>query len=670
MTTALEPDAISLPPLAPPAVAEMEELYSGVCEVRTFELLTSDLYRDGAIPGFVHVSLGQEGSAVGACHALRVSDMITSNHRGHGHCLAKGMQPEAMFAELFGRATGAVEGRGGSMHIADPTLGILGANGIVGAGLPIAVGAAHAARTRGDDVVVAFFGDGAVAQGVFHEAVNLAALWSLPVVFFCENNGYAEFTAAADGHPATLRERAAGYGLPYLEIDGADVWAVADRMARVVDGVRHGSGPVVVEAMTDRWHGHYEGDQQQYRDTDDLRRARSTDPVTRAEDRLRELGVSDERITALREAATESVTAAAERAKAAPEPLAADAGRYVTAPRPEVVEQKPAADAAPVKYIEGIRTALSDALDDDPLAFLAGIDVAAGGGVFAVSRGLHARHPDRVLDTPISEAAVLGLGVGGAMAGLHPVVEIMYLDFIGVAFDQLLNQAAKLHFMTAGRASMSMTVRTQFGAGRSAGSQHSQSLEVLLAHIPGLTVVMPSTAADAYGLLRSAIDDPNPVVYIENRTLYGRRSPAAPRGHRVPIGRARIAREGTDVTVVSYSRMVLECLEVAERLAGEGIDVEVVDLRTISPWDRETVLASVRKTSRLVVVHEAVTDFGVGGEIVSTVVGEAFWALDGPPQRVGAGFSPAPYAPPLETAWLPQHADIERAIRATLEPFS
>ncbi|MCS5497699.1 dehydrogenase E1 component subunit alpha/beta [Cnuibacter physcomitrellae] len=670
MTSLVESTGVSQPPSGTPSVAELEELYRSICEVRRFELLTSDLYRDGAIPGFVHVSLGQEGTAVGACHPLRVSDMITSNHRGHGHCLAKGMDPEAMFAELFGRATGSVGGRGGSMHIADPSIGILGANGIVGAGLPIAVGAAHAARTRGDDVVVAFFGDGAVAQGAFHEAVNLAALWQLPVVFFCENNGYAEFTAAEGGHPATLAERAAGYGLPFVAVDGADVWAVSERMREVVASVRAGGGPVIVEARTDRWHGHYEGDQQRYRDTDDLRRARSSDPLTVAEDRLRSLGVPDARIHALHDDAFARIDAAAERARRAPEPLPADAGRYVTAERPLVREGVVPEEAPPMKYIEGIRAALSDALRDDPLAFLAGIDVGAGGGVFAVSRGLWADHPDRVLDTPISESAVLGLGVGGAMAGLHPIVEIMYLDFIGVAFDQLLNQAAKLHFMTAGRARMGMTVRTQFGASRAAGSQHSQSLEALLAHIPGLTVVMPSTAADAYGLLRTAIEDPNPVVYIENRTLYGRRSPAPPEGHRVPIGSARIARQGTDVTVVSYSRMVLECLEVAEHLADEGISVEVVDLRTISPWDRQTVLDSVKRTSRLVVVHEAVTDLGVGGEIVATVVDQAFWALDGPPRRVGAAFSPAPYAPPLEAAWLPQHEDIAHAIRSTLEPFS
>jgi 2-oxoisovalerate dehydrogenase E1 component len=319
-----------------------------------------------------------------------------------------------------------------------------------------------------------------------------------------------------------------------------------------------------------------------------------------------------------------------------------------------------------MKYIDAIRAGLADALDSDPSVVFAGIDVAAGGGVFGVSRGLHQRWPDRVLDTPISESAVLGLAVGGAMAGLRPIVELMYLDFIGVCFDLVLNQAAKLPFMTAGKASMALTLRTQFGAGRSAGSQHSQSLEAILAHIPGLTVVMPATAADAYGLLRTAVEDPNPVLFLENRVLYGRRSPAPPPDHRVPIGRARVARAGADVTVVSYSRMVLECLDVADGLAESGIDVEVLDLRTISPLDRAAIRRSVKRTGRLVVVHEAVTDFGVGAEIVASVVEHDASALRAPVRRVGAGFSPAPYAPNLERAWLPDRDDIEAAIRGVV----
>ena len=249
------------------------------------------------------------------------------------------------------------------------------------------------------------------------------------------------------------------------------------------------------------------------------------------------------------------------------------------------------------------------------------------------------------------------------MAGMRPVVEMMYLDFLGVCFDQLLNQAAKLPFMTGGAAEMALTVRTQFGAGRSSGSQHSQSLEVLLAHIPGLTVVMPSTPADTYGLLRAAIQDPNPVVFIENRLLYGMKGPQPPSDYVLPIGRSAVVRPGTDVTVVSISRMVHEAIAAAERVADEGISVEVIDLRTVAPLDMAPILDSVHKTSRLLIAHEAVVPFGIGAEIAATVVREGFWDLDAPIERVGAAATPPPYAPDLERAWLPDRDDIADAIR-------
>jgi 2-oxoisovalerate dehydrogenase E1 component len=249
------------------------------------------------------------------------------------------------------------------------------------------------------------------------------------------------------------------------------------------------------------------------------------------------------------------------------------------------------------------------------------------------------------------------------MAGMRPVVELMYLDFLGVCFDQLLNQAAKLPFMTGGGAQMALTVRTQFGAGRSSGSQHSQSLEALLAHIPGLSVVMPSTPADTYGLLRAAIQDPNPVVFIENRLLYGMKGPEPPTDHIVPIGASVVVRPGSDVTVVSVSRMVHEAVAAADLVADEGISVEVVDLRTVAPLDMAPILDSVQRTSRLLVAHEAVTPFGIGAEIAATVAREAFWDLDAPIERVGAAATPPPYAPDLERAWLPDRDDIAGAIR-------
>jgi 2-oxoisovalerate dehydrogenase E1 component len=313
--------------------------------------------------------------------------------------------------------------------------------------------------------------------------------------------------------------------------------------------------------------------------------------------------------------------------------------------------------------MDAIRSALEVELAGDERVFVAGVDVGEGGNVFGLTRGLRERFGARVRDTPISETAVVGLAVGAAMAGMRPVVEVMYLDFIGVCLDQLLNQAAKLPFMTGGAAEMALTVRTQFGAGRSSGSQHSQSLEALLAHVPGLSVVMPSTPADTYGLLRAAIQDPNPVVFIENRLLYGMKGPMPPADHVVPIGRSAVVRPGTDVTVVSVSRMVHEAMAAAEELSGEGISVEIVDLRSVAPLDMAPVLDSLHKTSRILIAHEAVVPFGIGAEIAATVAREGFWDLDAPIERVGAAPTPPPYAPNLERAWLPGRQEIAAAIR-------
>jgi len=655
--------------------ADLLETYRRMALIRAFEERVSDLYRDGEIPGFVHLSIGQEASAVGACWPLAETDVITSSHRGHGHCLAKGLPPEPMMAELFARATGTNKGLGGSMHIADPDLGIFGANGIVAAGVPIAAGAALTARLRDQrDVVVSFFGDGAVAQGAFHEAANLAALWKLPMVLFCENNGYAEFSPAADQHPVPLRTRAAGYGLEFVFADGNDVEAVAVAMSQIVRRIRDGAGPVFVEAQTYRWHGHYEGDPERYRSADELAQWQADrDPVAVARARLAARGVDSPALDQIDAEIGTRIEAAVTAAREAPEPDFATARACVYAPRPPVADpEEPAVDGEAVGEADGeaevfrtmdaVRLALEHELASDPDVFLAGVDVGKGGNVFALTRGLHDRWPHRLLDTPISETAVTGLGVGAAMAGMRPVVELMYLDFLGVCFDQILNQAAKLRFMTGGKARMALTIRTQFGGGRSSGSQHSQSLEAILAHIPGLTVVMPSTPADTYGLLRAAIRDPNPVVFIENRQLYGAKGPRPPADHILPIGKAKIVRPGRDATIVSVSRMVRESVAAAEALAHRGISAEVIDLRTVAPLDKQTVLESLSRTSRLLIAHEGVTDFGIGAELAALAAWEGFWMLDAPVRRVAPPPTPSPYAPSLEKQWLPDRHDIERAV--------
>jgi 2-oxoisovalerate dehydrogenase E1 component len=644
---------------------ELVEMHRRMLVIRGFEQRVATLYRDGEVPGFVHLSIGQEAAAVGACWPLAPADVVTSTHRGHGHCLAKGLDPLGMFAELMGKVQGSNHGRGGSMHIADPKIGIYGANGIVAAGLPIAAGAATAAQLRADgSVAVAFFGDGAPAQGAFHEAVNLAMVWRLPVVFFCENNGYAEFSPTASQHATSLEQRAGGYGIPYVALDGNDVAATATAMDDVVSQLRAGGGPALIEAATYRWHGHYEGDPERYRPDYEVQEWAQRDPLRQHERRLREVGVDDDAIKALESSVARQLDDAVDAARGMADPDPSTLFAFVNRARPSVAEPPPPPDDAPVfRTMDAVRTALEIELESDDRVFVAGIDVGAGGNVFALTRGLIDRFGDRVRDTPISETAIMGVGVGAAMAGMRPVVELMYLDFLGVCFDQLLNQAAKLPYMTGGAAEMGLTVRTQFGAGRSSGSQHSQSLEALLAHVPGLTVVMPSTPADTYGLLRAAIQDPNPVIFIENRLLYGMKGPQPPTDHIVPIGRSLVVRPGTDATVVSVSRMVHEAIAAAEQLAADGISVEVIDLRTVAPLDMAPILESVAKTSRLLIAHEAVVPFGIGAEIAATVAREGFWTLDAPIERIGAAATPAPYSPGLEQAWLPDHDDIAAALR-------
>jgi 2-oxoisovalerate dehydrogenase E1 component len=646
--------------------SELLELYRRMLRVRLFEERAAALYQEGRIPGFLHLSVGQEAVPVGTCFALDVEDVITSTHRGHGHVLAKGLDVRAAFAELFGKQGGSCLGRGGSMHIADPALGIFGANGIVGAGVPIAVGAATAAQLRGNGrVAVSFFGDGAVSTGAFHEAATLAASWQVPVVLLCENNQFSEFTptVVTEGE-STFEYRAKGYGLDFAHVDGNDVENVAVRLREIVERLRTGGRPILVEATTFRMRGHYEGDQQKYRDPELDRLWLARDPIEAARVALVAEG-SD--VDAVAVDVRAEIDDAVEWATASDEPPVGTLFDFVGPSAGPIAAETPLpADAEPIRMSRAVRAALRYELATDPRVFVAGIDVGAGGNVFGLTRGLMAEFPGRVRDTPIAEAAIVGMGIGAAMAGMRPVVEIMYSDFMTVCFDQIVNQAAKLRYMTGGKVSVPLTIRTQFGAGRSSGAQHSQSLEAMLAHVPGLAVVMPSTPADLYGLLRSAIAYDGPVVVIEHRLLYETSGPGFAENHLVPLGKAAVTRPGKDVTIVSWSRMALESLAAAERLAADGIDAEVVDLRSIAPLDWDAVLTSFAKTNRMVIAHEAVVDFGVGAEIAARAVDAGFWSIDAPVVRVGAPATPAPYAPSLERAWVPNGDLVEAAVRRVM----
>ena len=325
-----------------------------------------------------------------------------------------------------------------------------------------------------------------------------------------------------------------------------------------------------------------------------------------------------------------------------------------------------AAATKPPRYMDAVNSALADEMAADDGVVLIGVDIGQGGGAYGVTRDLYERFGEkRVIDTPIAEAGALGAAVGAALAGLRPVAEIMYMDFITVCLDPIVNQAAKLRYMTGGDVRVPIVFRTQTGGGRSAGAQHSQSLEGILAHIPGLHVYCPSDARDAYDLLVAAIRADHPVCFVENRRLYGKRDAAWDREPMEP-GKARVVHSGDDVTVVTWGRMVLEAKQASEQLAGD-VSVELIDLRTLVPLDIETVVASVARTGRCLVVHEAVERFGPGGEIVSCITERALFDLDGPVRRFGALPSPMPYSPGLERAVLPDAAGIAAAIRDVVE---
>ena len=320
-----------------------------------------------------------------------------------------------------------------------------------------------------------------------------------------------------------------------------------------------------------------------------------------------------------------------------------------------------------LSYGQAVQEAIAQEMRADPDVFLAGEDVAAYGGVFRTFSGLLAEFgPMRVVDTPISEQAIIGLGTGAAVSGLRPIVDLMFMDFVAVAMDQIVNQAAKLKFMFGGSATVPLTITTWAGGGLGAAAQHSQCLEAILCHIPGLKVVMPSNPYAMKGLLTAAIRDDNPTVVVGQKALLGAKGPVPEEQYVIRLGEANVEREGSDVTVVALGRMVRDALTAAETLAGEGIECEVIDPRSLQPFDTATVVASARKTNRIVVAHEAVRFGGLGAEIAAQIQEEAFDHLDAPVTRVGAPFSPVPFSPALEKHYLPNAGTIADGIRATL----
>jgi 2-oxoisovalerate dehydrogenase E1 component len=647
-------------------------LYERMLLLRRFEQAAQTACRKGETPGFLHLYIGEEATGVGVCDHLRASDWITSTHRGHGHALAKGMSPDTLMAELYGRADGCCGGRGGTMHLYDRSVGLFGTNGLVGAGIPQAVGAGMAARRLGGDgVAVAFFGDGASNHAAFHEGINLAGALSAPVVFVCENNLYATATplASVTRNPE-IATRAAAYGIPGVAVDGNDIVAVWSAMHEAVTRARRGEGPTLIESKTYRTVAHHEGDPVagNYRTQQEVDVWMGRDPLLRARvEWLEPLGLADAATLEAMEARVRAVVEhALDFARRSPEPDPATVDRHLHAmplnPAQALQPSDAGAPTATQGWLDAVRDGIAEEMRANPHIVYFGEGTGERGGSFAHTKNLFKEFgAQRMIDTPISELGFTGASVGASAVGVRCVADLMFADFLFETAGQIVLQAAKLRYMSNGQMNAPMVVRAAAGALRSAGPHHSGMYHPMWAHVPGLVVCVPSNPADAKGLMKTALRAGDPVLMLEPKALFSSKGEVPVGEHYVPFGVARIARAGRDLTIAAAGQMVGMALSAAQALAGRGIECEVIDLRTIQPLDVDTVAESVRRTGRLLVVDEGWSMCGVGAELGQAMQELAFDHLDAPVARLHTDALTHPFAPALERAMLVNAQRIEEA---------
>jgi pyruvate dehydrogenase E1 component alpha subunit len=651
--------------------AHVLDLLAAMIRIRRFEDKCAELYTREKIRGFLHLYDGEEAVAAGVIPVLGPDDRIVATYREHGHALVRGVPMTRLMAEMYGKAEGCSGGRGGSMHIFDAATNFYGGNAIVGGGLPLAGGLALADRMRGTaNVTACFFGEGAVAEGEFHETMNLATLWSLPVLFLCENNGYAMGSALDRTESETdIRAKAAGYGMEAWQVDGMDVVAVEAAARKAIHHIRDTGQPVFLECRTYRFRPHSMFDAQLYREKDEIEDWRKKGPIVRFQSWLLENGLIHkddiDTIEAKVDAEIDEAVAFAEAGTWEPvEDLTRNVLGEPAAP-PEPV--KPAGETVRMTYREAVKQAIRDAMTRDDRVFLMGEDVGAYGGCYAVSKGLMAEFGEgRIRDTPLSESGFTGAGIGAAAAGLRPIVELMTVNFSLLALDQIMNTAATIRHMSDGQFGVPLVIRMATGAGKQLAAQHSHSLEGWYAHIPGLKVLAPATLEDARGMLWTALEDPDPVLIFENVMLYNREDEIDTAAGPVDITRAAIRREGTDISLITYGGSLWKTLEAAEMLAQDGIDAEVIDLRVLRPLDDATLIASVAKTRRAVIVDEGWRSGSLAAEVSARIMEQGFWSLDAPVGRVCSAEVPIPYPAHLEQASIPQVPTIVAAAKAAM----
>ena len=645
---------------------ELLELYRLMVLSRQFDRKAMALQRQGRI-GTYPMLEGQEATQIGSAFALDATDWVYPSYREHGVQLARGIPIEVVLSYWRGLPNRDWDVQRYRTNITTVP---------IASQLPHAVGHAYAARLAGEQIVTAtYFGDGATSENDFHSGMNFAGVWKTPTVFVCANNLWAisvpfHKQTAAD----SIADKALGYGMPGRRVDGMDVLATYAAMRDAVDRARDGGGPSLIEAMTYRYGAHATADDARlYRTAEEEDAWREKDPIERLRRFLDDQGLWSEDIDQQIEVdVTTQVNTAIETIESWDLPTRDDSIRHAYARIPaELIRQLNTAqrrdgqpettfndterwhvgdDAVPEgpterwTMAEAITATLHDAMERRPETIVLGEDVGQAGGVFRITEGLLDAFGDqRVIDTPLNESGIVGTAIGMATAGARPVAEIQFDGFVYPAFDQIVGHLARTRFRTRGNVNLPIVVRWPNGGGIGAHEFHCDSPEAYFAHTAGLTVVIPSTPTDAKGLLAAALESEDPVIFLEPKVLYRSGREDVPTEYfTLPIGRARVRRRGSDLTIVTYGGMVPVALKAADALDGEGIDAEVIDLRTLKPWDRETVLESVERTGRLVLVQEPARTAGIAAEIAATVAEESVYTLKAPIVRVTGFDAPWP----------------------------
>ncbi len=635
---------------------ELKRLFEALLLPRLIEEKSLNLLRQGKVTKWFS-GIGQEAIAVGSTLALRDTDYVLPLHRNLGVFTARRLPLPRLFAQWQGKKSGYTKGRDRSFHFGTPEHHIVGMISHLGAMLGVADGLALGSVLDGtDDLALVYSGDGGTSEGDFHEAVNVAAVWDLPVIFLIESNGYGLSTPSSDQFRCkSFVDKAPGYGIEGVSVDGNNILEVYTTVRRLAQKVRKERRPVLLEAVTFRMRGHEEASGVKYVPKELFSQWAEKDPVDNYQAYLLAQGVlSAADVEAIRRRMKDEINAAWDQVFAEPEltPSLDEELRDVYARAPYALTAPTPSRQVKRRYVDALSEGLRQAMERDERLVLMGQDIAEYGGAFKVTDGFVQRFgKERVRNTPLCESAIVGAALGLAIAGRPAVVEMQFADFVACGFNQIVNNLAKTHYRW--NQAVNVTVRMPTGAGTAAGPFHSQSNEAWFTKVAGLKVVYPATPFDAKGLIATSVVDPNPVLFFEHKQLYRSVEGEVPEDYyTLPIGVGRVARPGKRVTVVTYGAGVHWALEAAQQRGDDA--VEVIDLRSLVPWDQELVFESVKRTNRCLVLHEDTLTSGFGGELAAAIGEHVFEYLDAPVMRLGALDTPVPFNARLEKQFLPR----------------